>query len=105
MNRRILIHENAILDLHEHSNYLAQNNRDSAFNFFDAVRQTFANLAKMPGMGQRYESQEEDVINIRKWVVKGFKQYIIFYRYDDELLEIMQIVYAVRDLEPRLKNL
>ena len=80
MNRRILITEDANLDLREHFNYLAQNNRDRAFHFFDAARQTFASLARMPGMGQRYESEDEDIVDIRKWAVKGFKKYIIFYR-------------------------
>ena len=105
MNLRILIYEDATLDLHEHSNYLAQNNRDSAFRFFDAARQTFAALARMPGIGQRYESEEEDIVNIHKWAVKGFRQYIIFYRYDDETLEILRIVYATRDLTPLLRDL
>jgi hypothetical protein len=31
----------------------------------------------MPGMGQRYESEDEDIVDIRKWAVKGFKKYII----------------------------
>jgi toxin ParE1/3/4 len=105
MNRRILITEDANLDLHEHFSYLAQNNRDRAFNFFDATRQTFAASARMPGMGQRYESEEEDVVNIHKWTVKGFKNYLIFYRYDDETLEILRIIFATRDLTPLLQNL
>jgi toxin ParE1/3/4 len=105
MNRRILITEDANLDLQEHFNYLAQNNRDRAFDFFDATRQTFAALARMPGMGQQYESEEEDVVNIHKWTVKGFKNYLLFYRYDDETLEILRIIFATRDLTPLLKNL
>jgi toxin ParE1/3/4 len=104
MNRRILIHEDASLDLHEHFSYLAQNNRDRAFEFFDAARQTFATLARMPGMGQQHDS-EEDIANIRKWAVKGFKKYLIFYRYDDEVLEILRLIYATRDLEPLLRDL
>ena len=51
MNRRIFIHEDASLDLHEHFGYLAQTNRDRAVQFFDAARQTFATLGRMPGMG------------------------------------------------------
>jgi toxin ParE1/3/4 len=103
MNRRILIHEDASLDLQEHCNYLAQNNRDSAFQFFDAARQTFAALARMPGMGNLYESEEE-IVNVRKWAVKEFKKYLIFYRYNDETLEILRIIHATRDLDPLLKN-
>jgi toxin ParE1/3/4 len=103
MNRRILIHEDASLDLQEHCNYLAQNNRDSAFQFFDAARQTFAALARMPGMGNLYESEEE-IVNVRKWAVKEFKKYLIFYRFNDETLEILRIIHATRDLDPLLKN-
>jgi toxin ParE1/3/4 len=105
MNLRILIHEDATIDLHEHCNYLAQNSQNSALQFFDAARQTFAALARMPGMGQKYESEDDDIINIRKWAVKGFKQYLIFYRYDNELLEILRIVHATRDLIPLLRDL
>jgi hypothetical protein len=46
MSRHTLIREDATIDLHEHFDYLAQNNRDSAFRFFDAARQTFAVLAR-----------------------------------------------------------
>lgn len=51
MNRRIFIHEDASLDLHEHFSYLAQTNRDRAVQFFDAARQNFATLGRMPGIG------------------------------------------------------
>jgi toxin ParE1/3/4 len=102
MNRRILITEDANLDLQEHFNYLAQNNRDRAF---DAARKTFAALARMPGMGRQYESEEDDVVNIHKWTVKGFKNYLIFYRYDDETLEILRIIFATRDFTSILKDL
>jgi hypothetical protein len=37
--------------------------------------------------------------------VKGFKNYLIFYRYDDETLEILRIIFATRDLTPLLKDL
>jgi toxin ParE1/3/4 len=105
MTRRILIHENATIDIHEHFGYLAQNNQDQAFRFFDAVRQTFAALARMPGMGQIYESEEDDILNIRKWSVKNFKKYLIFYRYDDEIIEILRVIQANSNFAPLLKGL
>jgi toxin ParE1/3/4 len=105
MNRRILIHEDANLDLQEHFQYFAQSNQDSALRFFDAARQTFASLARMHGVGQRYQSEDEEIVDLRKWLVKGFSSYLIFYRYDDETIEILRIVYATRDLIPLLKNL
>lgn len=86
MNRRILVYEDATLDIQEHFDYLAQNNKDRAFEFFDAARKMFAALARMPGMSNLYESEEEDLVNIRKWAVQGFKKYLIFYRYDDDIV-------------------
>ncbi len=105
INQPILVHEDATLDIQEHFDYLAQNNIDSAFEFFDAARQTFAALARMPGMGNLYESEEEDLVNIRKWAVQGFKKYLIFYRYDDDIVEILRIIHASRDFAPLLKDL
>jgi toxin ParE1/3/4 len=105
MTRRIFLLEDATLDLNEHYSYLLQSDQDIAISFFDAARQTFANLARMPGVGRVYESGEDDISDVHKWFVKGFKKYLIFYRYDDETLEILRIVYATRDLAPILKDL
>lgn len=105
MTRRILIHDNATIDIHEHFVYLAETNQDLAFRFFDAARQTFAALAHMPGMGQVYNSEEDDIVNIRKWSVKNFKKYLIFYRYDDDIIEILRVIHATRDFAPLLRGL
>ena len=105
MNRRIILHEDVTIALNEHFNYIAETNNERALQFFDAVRQTFAALAQMPGMGRIHDRQEEDISDTRKSAVKGFKDYLIFYRYNDENIQILRIIYATRDLEPLLKNL
>ena len=105
MNPLIRLHEDATTDLGDHVSYIAQTDRDRVFRFFDAERQTFTVLSKMPGMGRAYESDDEGITNLRKWAVKGFKQYLIFYRYDDETLEILRVIHAARDLDPLLKDL
>jgi toxin ParE1/3/4 len=51
----------------------------------------------MPGMGQQYESDDEEIVNIHKWPVKGFNNYLIFYRYDNETLEVLRAIYAKRN--------
>jgi len=105
MIRKILLLEDATLDLNEHYSYLTQSNQEAAIRFFDAARQTFADLARMPGMGRLYDSGEEDISNVHKWFVKGFNKYLIFYRYDDNVIEILRIIHATRDLAPILKGL
>ena len=90
MNHRILLHEDAMIALNEYFTYISQDNHNRALRFFDASRQTFATLAQMPGMGRLYDPEEEGIADIRKWAVKEFNNYLIFYRYDDETLEILQ---------------
>ncbi len=49
--RRIVVSAPARLDLREQFAYLAESDFDKALQFFDATRQTFADLARMTGVG------------------------------------------------------
>ncbi|NMG09488.1 type II toxin-antitoxin system RelE/ParE family toxin [Brasilonema sp. UFV-L1] len=71
MTKRIIITPKASLDIDEHFAYIAQQNSDTALHFFDAVRETFAQLARMPGMGStaarksKVKSQKSKVLYIK----------------------------------------
>ncbi len=54
MTKRIVITPKASADLDEHFEYLVQYNVEAALNFFDAARQTFAQIARTPGIGSPY---------------------------------------------------
>ena len=98
MALRIFITPKASQDLDEIYNFIAQNNVDTALKFFDAARQTFNQLAKNPGIGTIYEVSKPELKGIRKWRVKKFNKYIIFYFHSDNLIEIVRILYAGRDI-------
>jgi toxin ParE1/3/4 len=49
--RKIVVSIPVRLDLREQFAYLAESDFDKALQFFDAARQTFADLARMPGIG------------------------------------------------------
>ena len=51
---KIIVRPQVNLDVEDYVDYLSQYDEDRAFRFFDAVRETFADLARMPGMGKRY---------------------------------------------------
>lgn len=51
MTKRIIIRPRASADLDKQFAYIAANNFDAALRFFDAARQTFSQLAQMPGIG------------------------------------------------------
>ena len=42
---------------------------------------------------------------IRQWRVKDFKEYLIFYRIQDDRVEILRVLHGARDLEGLLSNL
>lgn len=69
--KRIVVSVPASLDLRAHFAYLAESDFDKALEFFDAARQTFADLAQMPGVGSAYPSQKKRLKNLRKWHVEG----------------------------------
>ena len=99
MTKSIVITPKASADVDEHFTYLAEENLEVALLFFDSVRQTFAQIARMPGIGSSYPVENPRFQGLRKWSVKGFKQYLIFYFEQDECIEIMRVLYARRDLE------
>ncbi|BAY75990.1 plasmid stabilization system [Nostoc linckia NIES-25] len=104
MTKRIVITPKASLDIDEYFVYIGQENPDTALLFFDSVRETFAQLARMPGMGSRYPLNNLRLQGLRKWAVKGFKKYLIFYFERDESIEVVRILYAGQDIERILEQ-
>ncbi|GCL36348.1 MAG: type II toxin-antitoxin system RelE/ParE family toxin [Sphaerospermopsis kisseleviana] len=98
MTRRIIIRPKASADLDEQFAYIAQSNFDAALSFFDATRQTFSQIAQLPGIGSVYDIGNPRLVGLRKWQVKGFEKYLIFYLQGDECIEIVRLIYAARDI-------
>ena len=99
MIRTIVIRPKASLDIDDCFIFIAQNHEAAALRFFDAVRQTYANLARMPGMGMVYLSPSNQHSDLRKWPVKGFRSYLIFYRTYETEIEIVRVLSTSRDVD------
>jgi len=97
--RKVIVSTPAQLDLREHFAYLAESDFDKALQFFDAARQTFADLARMPGVGGVYPSQKERLKDLRKWHVKGFRRFLVFYRVKEDSIEIVRVLYGAQDIQ------
>jgi len=98
MIRKIVIRPKAIADLDEQFTYIAQSNFDAALSFFDATRQTFSQIAKLPSVGSVYDIGNPRLMGLRKWAVKGFEKHLIFYLQGDEYIEIVRLIHAERDI-------
>ncbi|QLE58719.1 type II toxin-antitoxin system RelE/ParE family toxin [Nostoc sp. TCL26-01] len=104
MTKQIVITPKASLDIDDYFAYISQSNYDVALDFFDAVRETFAQLAKMPGIGSYYKIDNPRLQELRKWPVKRFKKYLVFYLEKKENIQVLRVLYAGRDIERILEQ-
>jgi toxin ParE1/3/4 len=98
MTKKIVITPKASQDLDDCFAYISQDNSEIALQFFDSARLTIAQIARMPGIGSIFANNNSRLQGLRKWSVKDFRKYLIFYIDRDEVVEIVRILYATRDI-------
>jgi len=91
----------AIQDLSDIAVYLAEQSgcRDLAFRFLDAAESSFEDLAAMPEMGTARQYDAPALADVRMWRVSGFDNYLIFYRWTENGIEIIRVLHSKRDIE------
>ncbi|MBW4695128.1 MAG: type II toxin-antitoxin system RelE/ParE family toxin [Lyngbya sp. HA4199-MV5] len=85
--------EEAVRDLDELCEYVAQRNASAASRLFEAIRQKCKQVANFPKMGKRYEALAP---NLRGFAVQD---YIVFYYPRPDGINIVRVVSGYRDLE------
>jgi len=55
-------------------------------------------LAAMLGMGRAEDFDTPRLTGMRRWRVRGFDNYLIFYQPLSQGIEVLCVVYATRDL-------
>jgi toxin ParE1/3/4 len=78
--------------------YLAQHTPATATRFAMAVEATLELLALFPESGPAWESADPAMQGVRFQNVRGFPNYLIFYRMIEQGLYVMRIVDGRRDL-------
>ncbi|MBD2110746.1 MULTISPECIES: type II toxin-antitoxin system RelE/ParE family toxin [Cyanophyceae] len=104
MGKQITVRPRANQDLDDHFTYIAQSNSEAALKFFDAARLTIAQIARMPAIGVVYPVQSASLQGLRKWHVKGFRQYMIFYFDLPTAVEVVRILYGSQDINSILER-
>ena len=77
--------------------YLEERNATAARRFARAVGQTVEMLRRNPGMGERLRSDPTGQIRYR--TISGFRNYLIFYRRVDSVLEIVRVLHGAMDYD------
>jgi toxin ParE1/3/4 len=98
MTVRILRSDAALRDLDEQAKFIQRDSPDAAIRFLHAAEKTFGRLAAMPELGERQEFGREELAGLRVWQVRGFENYLIFYRPIEHGVEIVRVLHAARDI-------
>jgi toxin ParE1/3/4 len=79
--------------------YIALDNMDAADRFVESAYRTFRELARMPGMGRIRRFPQVQLRDLQSFRVKGFENYLIFYRPISDGIEVFHVLHGARDLE------
>jgi plasmid stabilization system protein ParE len=67
--------------------YIARDSEESATRFLQVAEETFRDLAAMPGMGVGTSFKDLGDQTLRRWRIRGFENFWIFYRPIDDGVE------------------
>jgi toxin ParE1/3/4 len=95
---RVHKHVAAKRDLVEHYVYLAENaGLEIAERFLLQANESFSNLARHPALGVELALSRAELAGIRKWQIKGFERFLIFYVPRQDGVSIVRVLHAAQD--------
>jgi toxin ParE1/3/4 len=87
-------------DLVDHFSYLEEHGSIRVANrFLSAAEKTMETLAKLPFSGTLQQAKHTELSGMRKRLIKGFQNHLIFYFPLPDGIDVVRIVHAARDLE------
>lgn len=100
---RLTIRPRARRDIEQHLEHLEeQGGLDLAERFLDSLMQSGEDLARMPKMAPLCGFRRPALRLLRRWPVKGFENWLIFYQARRDGAEIVHVIHGARDVEQLL---
>jgi toxin ParE1/3/4 len=78
--------------------FIAKDSVERASGFYDAVVSTYKRIVEHPKRWPVYGFAKRSLKDLRKYSVVGFSDYLVFYRIDADMVEIVRVVHGARDL-------
>jgi toxin ParE1/3/4 len=96
---RYVLSKEAIDDLELIWAYIAQDNPEAADRVIEAAYQTCRTLADHPELGRLRHFSQNVLTGLRSFVVTDFPNYVIFYRVQENAVQIVRVLHGARDIE------
>lgn len=93
-----------IQDLINIATYISLDNLDAGDRFLYATESTFQQLAKMPGLGRLSGFTHPRLTQVRQYPVKGFKNYLIYYQVQEDVIDVLHVLHGSQDIENLLQQ-
>ena len=95
---KVHIRASARRDLVDHFIYLSESAGPKvAERFLDGAESSFADLALQPAMGSPLTLRQPELDGMRKWRVRGFENFLIFYLLRPDGVSVVRVLYAAQD--------
>lgn len=78
--------------------FIAQHDPAAAERVLDAVETTFRQLSQHPDCGVPYPTRNRKLQGLRMFPVTGFHNYLVFYRFETETIQILYVTHGARNL-------
>jgi toxin ParE1/3/4 len=93
-----------IQDLIDIATYISLDNLDAGDRFLYAAEATFQQIAKLPGMGRLSGFTHPKLTQVRQFPVKGFKNYLIYYQIQGEIIDVMHVFQGSQNIAKILRR-
>jgi toxin ParE1/3/4 len=104
MNYGVRILPAADADVDELAVFIAEDDLEAGLRFYDAVEATYRRIAENPKQYQIYPLDHPRLVSVRRAIVEGFPNHLIFYLVDGDMVEIIRVLHGARDLPPTLSG-
>ena len=99
MTFRVSQRTQARRDILELVAYIAIENPKAAAALYDVYERTLATtLASTPGIGRPYASSHPRLKGVRAISIGRFRNYLIFYRREGDVVEVLRVLHGARDI-------
>jgi toxin ParE1/3/4 len=99
MNGRVIRSDLALADLAEQSEYIRQHNPRAALRFLAAVEGTFRQLASLPGIGERFETDNPIFQDLRCFLVSQFRPFVVYYKPLADGIIVIRVIRGTRNVD------
>ena len=102
--RRIVVRPHAADDIEEIFATIAADQPGAAERFESSVRRECELLAAFPYLGRARAFRSPALRGLRSRPISGFASWLVFYRVEGDVIEVVRVLHGARDLPATLEG-